>query len=310
MTVVTGVLIDGPAPSPPAFTLTGAAQVEDLPGDNDHALMGVAVRSYPCGPAHVWDWLNHTGNKVTLTSTPNPTFRGFTVYLREECNTRGLSGAAYADRVKTLFPAVENYAVEREFWTGEILNAVGNPTPTPVLASEIPVPGGADSTMFPTASTAQTAVEGLALLEAAIATTGRQGMIHASPSLVTEWMARGGGNLISPDRGNPPKLRTQLGTIVVPGYGYQTAAGVFNGSTPIPPAGHAVPTGHQEWAFATGPVEIRRTPDIEMIPEATDDAIWQAMDRVNNLLAYEAARHYVFDWDACFKAAVLIDRAT
>lgn len=299
-----GVLIDAPAPRPPLYTLIGAATVVPMT-DDEHYLMGVALRGYACGPSHAWDDWHKVGaagetTKITITSVPTPAFQGFAVYLREECNSRGLDGVAYADRIERVFPAVEAYAVEREFWTGGLLAT------QPHLAGPIPV-GGPDITVFPHADVAQTAVEGLAALEGSIAQTGRAGIIHAAPSLVTYWKNK---QLVEKANTTPPTLQTINGTVVVPGYGYESAAGVMNGSTPVPPATHAAPTGTQEWAFATGQIEVRRSPNIEMIPEATDEALWQAVDRANNLLAYEALRYYVVDWDACFKAAVLIDRAT
>lgn len=300
-----GVLIDGPAPRPPMFTLIGAAQVVDM-GEDEHANLGVAVRSYPCGVAHAWDGWAHQGadgetQKILGGALANPTFRGFAVYLAQQCNTRGVGGAQFADRVQRVFPAVEAYAVEREFWTGALIPANLS------LTSVMPV-GGPDVTIYPHASTAVTVIEGIASLEAAIATTGKAGIIHTTPAAITKAASIGG--LISKVNSNPPTLQTINGTTIVPGYGYQTVAGVFNGSTPVPPAGHTAPTGTQEWMIATGPVEIRRSPDIEVIPDPTDESVWQAIDRPNNQITYEALRYYVVDWDACFKAAVLIDRAT
>ena len=163
------------------------------------------------------------------------------------------------------------------------------------------------SSDLPSGSTAQPLLEGVAQLEAAIATTGRAGLIHLSPSALTRLVHTGSGVVNTTRSG---VLQTLLGTTLVPGYGYQTAAGVFNGSTPVPPVAHTPPTGTQEWMFATGPVEIRRSANIEIIPEPTAEALWEAIDRTNNLITYEAVRHYVLSWDACFKAAVKVDRAT
>jgi hypothetical protein len=287
------------------FTLLGAAQVVPM-GEDEHYAIGVALRSYPCGPAHAWDGWNHVGadgetQKIISGALTNPAFRGFAAYMVEQCNTRGTGGAQFADRVAQTFPAVEAYAVEREFWSGHLLGA-GQPS----LAGAIPV-GGPDITIFPHASTAVSAVEGVAALEAAIATTGRAGIIHTTPAAVTKIAATGG--LLSKVNSNPPTLQTINGTTVVPGYGYQEVAGVISGSTPVPPAGHTAPTGTQEWMIATGQVEVRRSANIEITPDPTDDALWQTIDRPNNLITYEAIRYYVVDWDACFKAAVLIDRA-
>jgi hypothetical protein len=304
--VATGILIDAPAPRPPLYTLIGAAEVVPL-DEPEHDVMGVQVRGYPCDVSHAWDWLNHTGNKVVAGAQANPSFRGVTIYMVDTCNTRGVSPDVFRQRAADLFAAVEAYGVEREFWTGEILNAGGAPSGTPSLVSEIPVPGATDATVFPAANAVQTLIEGVALLEAAIAATGRRGMIHMSPTAFTH-LVRSGTGVVSQARQNPAQLQTMLGTILVPGYGYQKAATVFEGSTPVAPVGHPLPTGTQEWMFATGLVQIRRGPEIEITP--APDQLDQAIDRVNNLLTYEVSRPYVWDWDACFKAAVLVDRAT
>lgn len=304
MPTLTGILVDAPLPRPPLFNLVDAAQAVTTTQD-EHYLMGLAVRSYPCTLPGLWDWRAETGQKAYATTTPNPAFRGFEVVLAEQCNARGLTPVEYANRIARLFPAVEAYGVEVAFYTG--LTITGGSVVNPGLATEIPVPGGTDETIFPEGDTAVGAIEGLANLEAAIASTGRQGFVHCSPALATWWSHH---QLLERLSTTPPTLSTRNGTVVIPGYGYQGLSGPWNGSTPVTPAGRTAAAGTQEWAFATGPIEVRRTSDIEMIPDATDDDVWMALDRTNNLLAYEAKRAYVYDWDACFKAAVKIDRTT
>lgn len=301
--VATGILVDAPLPQSPLFRLIDAATVVPT-GADEHFLNGVAVRSWPCWGAQTWEWCNHTGNKNVGGALANPTFVGFTVYVGEQCNARGINPDEFRDRAATILGAIESYAVEREFWTGATSGSPG-------LATEVPVVGGADGTIYPSASTAVGAVEGLAQLEAAIATTGRRGLIHASPSLLTAWRSH---QLIERITNvTPPQLQTINGTIVISGTGYQEVSGVFDiesgsaATTPVPPPGHTAPTGTQEWAFATvGAIEVRRSSGVDLIPED----VAMALDRTTNLLTYYAERHYVLNWDACFKAAVKIDRAT
>lgn len=298
-----GILLDSPLPQPPLFTLMGAATVVPM-GADEHFLEGIAARSWPCWGAQTWEWCNHTGNKNIGGALANPTFVGFTAYVGEQCNARGIAPDEFRDRAATILNVVESYAIEREFYTGATSGSPG-------LATAVPVPGGTDATIYPSASTAQTAVEGLAQLEAAIATTGRRGFIHASPSLVTAWRSK---HLIERVTSTTPsQLQTVLGSIVVPGSGYQEVASLMNieagsaATTPVPPVAHTAPTGAQEWAYATaGPIEVRRSNGLDLIPETPAEAL----DRTTNLLTYYAERHYVLNWDACFKAAVKIDRTT
>jgi hypothetical protein len=301
--VGTGILLDAPLPQAPLFRLLDAATIVPM-GADEHFLNGIAVRSWPCWGAQTWEWCNHTGNKNTGGVLANPSFVGFTAYVGETCNARGITPDEFRDRAATILNVIESYALEREMWTGATSGSPG-------LAPAVPVPGGTDATLYPSASTAVGVVEGLAQLEAAIATTGRRGLIHVSPAMATamrKWQL-----IERVTSTTPPQLQTIVGSIVIPGTGYQEVSGVLNiepgsaATTPIPPVGHTLPTGTQEWAFATaGPIEVRRSNGLDLIP----NDVAQALDRVNDTLTYYAERHYVLNWDACFKAAVKIDRAT
>ena len=96
-------------------------------------------------------------------------------------------------------------------------------------------------------------------------------------------------------------MRTRLGTLVAVGAGY---IGVV-------PDGEAALAADQEWAFATGFVQVRRG-ELFVNPAVYS----QAIDRAFNEVTYYAERNYLLSWvgrqdgsDANhIQAGVLIDR--
>ena len=109
-------------------------------------------------------------------------------------------------------------------------------------------------------------------------------MIHATPATIG-----GVPSLSFPEDG----MRTNNGTRVVSGDGYQ---GV---DTPF----LAAPAATQDWAFATGPVEVRLGP-LEMT-SARD-----TLDRSDNTVVFRAERYVLATWDTALQSAVLVAWAT
>ena len=114
-------------------------------------------------------------------------------------------------------------------------------------------------------------------------------MIHATAGTVTGWESLG----FTLDRVNNVLVTRGCGTPIVVGTGYA-------GSHPV---GSSVPTAKQAWAYATGPVDVRRGDVIVNPPE-----IKQALDRTTNEITYRVERDYLVDWDTVLQAAVLVDR--
>jgi hypothetical protein len=127
---------------------------------------------------------------------------------------------------------------------------------------------------------------GLSLLEKAIGQTGRSGLIHAPPEIVSAWSFDGGIQTDGID------METWLGTSIAVGGGYIGAEANFI----APGAGNA-------WAFATGPVEIRMS-DIQLVGP---DGLVSSMDVLTNLVEFRSERYVLAVWDTCLQSAVLID---
>jgi hypothetical protein len=285
--------IDGPPPQPRPFGILSVARViDDLDEQGvERFANGVEVYPFPAGPANAWD-ANASGSLFVSKEAGDPVdlpvFGPLTVYLGETCSSVGIFGRGISNeeaqdrfvaRAEAALAAVEGAAYEREFMDGAILG--GNPH----LAD-----GNAD--VLTTGTTSP--MNGLALLENAIGETGKAGVIHVSPGLVVSLSDR---NLIRVvDRGGAgtPQLQTFNGTPIVAGAGY---VGVST------PDGESAATGTVEYIYATGPIEIRRTPVIVLPSELS-----QALVRGTNLVEYVVERYAVVDWDVQLQAVAKVDR--
>lgn len=274
----------GPPPEKPFATLLDVARIVDEA--DEHWLNGVKVYPFPDDLPHTHDPCasGSSRSKIAGTSVPLPEFGGFAVYLQEVCSALGIWGGGLSDaeaqdrfvaRATAAFTATEAWAVEREFMAGA---ALGN---NPHLAD--------GNGSFPVGNTAQSVMDAFAILEDEIAKTGRRGVIHCTPGMLTK---AGQQFLVVDARLN--ELVTINGTRVVPGYGY---VGLTQ------PAGHTAPTAKQGWIYATGPIDVRRTA-IEIVP----GNVAAALDRAQNTITYLVERGYVVDWDTVLQAAVLADR--
>lgn len=265
------VVVDGPLPVAPRFRLLDVATQQTVA--EPHWQAGVNVWPYPPDLPGLWDTCDHgpTDTKNEGGEIPLPSFSAFTVYLPVTCSSFALGGASDELRARaiTAFDAVASYGVEQQFSQG-----VANPL-SPYLAD-----ANAD------VLAAGDPVESLALLETAIAGTGRAGVLHATPAVATFWAA---DSLVEVQQG---QLRTiGAGTPVVVGQGYIGAD-----------AGAGTPTpGVSEFAFATGPVRYMQS-------EVFVTTLVESMDRSNNTITFRAERQFVAWWDTVLQAAVLVSR--
>lgn len=274
------VRIDGPLPVAPRYSLLNTATV--VVEDDERWGNGAQVYSYPTDPGYSHDPCS-TGSfrtKHAAAAPPLPTFESFTAYLPETCtSSRIVSQEAFTARAQLAFAAVESAIYENVLATGGALNGSGQP-----------YMGDANLTVL-NAGAATSPMEALALLEEAIGVTRRQGLIHATPDTIIAWTFPGP----SIDReGN--HLETRNGTNVVSGDGYINA---------LPDTHAGAITSRQAWAFATGPVEIRREARIRILP----DMLSQALDRSENIVTYLAERDALVTWDTALQVGVLVDRS-
>lgn len=269
-------VLDGPIPVPPRYSLLVNAQlIDDL---DYHWMAGGAVYGWPQledGAAHNPCLGGTYEEKIEGGIHASPEFGAFTVYVAETCTARGIGDEeAFSARAVTALNGLEAALVEHEFWSGDAMPA------NPYLA---------DATLPNYASLGSLKpLEALARLENAIGETGKMGLIHTDPGTATAWAS---GCMVERDGAYLRAIAT--GTPIVVGYGNVGAH----------PDGTAAPATTAGYAWATGPVQIRRS-GIELLP----GTLAAALDRQTNVVTYRAERHYLVDWDTELQAAVLVDR--
>lgn len=264
------VIDDGHVPEPPPHSLLLTPGVRKEPGD-PHWLSGAAVYPYPGSVPGEWDpCLTGTfREKDEGEPLESQYFASFVAYLPITCSAMSIGDPEeFAGRAEIAMDAVQSFSIERQLSQG-----TGVAT-NPFLAD-------ANHTLTDAVATAQTPEVALAFLEDVIGETGKQGMIHATPPVVSRWFDQ--------DRLDLP-LVTVNGTRVVSGGGYKGAT----------PSGRAAATAGESWVYATGPVEVR-------VGEVAVLDIKEVLDRSNNDVTFRAERYALVTWDGQLQAAVLVD---
>src|SRR4051812_30944246 len=215
--------VDGPLPLRPLYGLLMAAEapaagvtfVPDADGEGVERWMnGVEVFPYPPTNGEAWD-ANSVGTDRTKSDGDSvsdfPIFGPMVAYVAESCSSYKVwNQAEYQQRAFAAFNAVESGIVAGEFMRGSAIT--GNPH----LADG----NGA----FPNADAATSIRDGIALLEQEIADSGRMGLIHVSPAVLSSFREPWA---IDKSTG---VIRTLNGVVVIPDFGYSHSA---------TPTGHA-----------------------------------------------------------------------
>lgn len=285
--------IDGPLPVRPPYGLLQAAEAANsavkVITDTDRQgverwVGGVEVFPYPPGPARTFNTCQpgsgtDTNSKSEGTAVATSQFGSMAVYLGVNCTAAKVwDQAEFQDRARLSFEAVESAGVAHEFLTGDDL------TLNPHLSD--------GSGTFPNGDTVTSALNGVALLEEEIAASGKMGVIHMPPQVLTVLASKGMGF----DRSSGV-WRTPNGNVIVPDAGYIARA--------RPKPSHASADATQDWIYATGPIEVRRS-QLFVNPERVDEAV----DRGINKIVYRVERYYLVTWDTEVHAAVRVDRCT
>ena len=263
------VTIDDLRPEPPPHSLVNTPGVLQDTGDA-RWLNGVSVYPYPPIVPGLWDPCSagtfrtkDEGEDISI-----PVFASFVIVLPITCSAMSIGDPEdFANRAEIAMEAVESFAIEEQLsqGTGIITN--------PYLADANANVLAAGAAVAPAAA--------LSYLEDAIGATGKRGMIHATPSVVSQWFDQ--------NRSVGP-LITANGNTVVSGGGYIGADAV----------GEASAAAGQSWVYATGLVEVYRAPVV--VPD-----ISEVLDRSNNDVTFRAERYALVVWDTQLQAAILVD---
>ncbi len=231
--------------------------------------------------------------QAAMTPNVTQTNRGatsFAVYAEFDCAAVGLADAATV--AQQSLEKVEQYQVEKAFWTGvagKTSGGVSQVTVFPHLAANATVLDPTDNRIT-LQSAATVAVTGsgddtawmLGQLEANVAACYHgQAVIHiptvALPTFAAAMCIREGAN---------GQLYTPRGNLIVVGDGYPGTG----------PDGAAAPAG-STWIYATGAMFGYRS-DVFMPPAAPD-----SFDRIENTYRLIAQRTYVIGFECCLMAA-------
>ena len=274
--------LDGPLPVARRHSLLKTPGVV-IEGGSSRWTNGVNVIGYPDGPPKLWEPCS-TGTfrvKEDGEEAPQDRFDPIAVYFPLPCSTFGMGDYdLFARRAELALDATLSHGVEQGLGGGVILSN----NPSFGDTNLVPLAGGA----------AVSPAVGLRYLENAIGSeTGRQGMIHATPAVVTAW---GYGSEFTLEQGSireqPSEsvLRTRAGTPVVSGSGY----------IGIDPVDEDSPGANRDWVFATGLVEVR-------VATAVSTEVDQTVDRSDNSVVVRAERYVLAEWDTALQVGVLID---
>lgn len=225
---------------------------------------------------------DYDGNQTNVSYYP------YIVEVPYTCSTWGFQENDYEGRALRQLEAGLSKAIEREFWTGEKNPANMNLTFwTPNDDTHVLNPGGAAAPVAVDPATA------LVLLEAALGSCygGTAGMLHATTATAERWS---GAYFIDADEEFEDRmLRTRSREdIVIVGAGYPGTG----------PFGQPDPADGTQWAFATGPVDVRLGE-----PMIYPETMAEALDRATNTVTFRGERVAAANWDGCCSFAVLVD---
>lgn len=271
------IYIDGPVPVAPSRGLLSAATI--VPTGSDRFGVGGAVWPYPPDLPDSYAPCS-TGTYRTKADGSGwelPVFNAFTLYIPITCSTVTAHSPGFADRAALAFAARESWGLAHELATGrsDTLNPHLTDSNLTILNS----------------GTAVAPDVALSYLEDAIGNTGQGGLIHLTPATGAAMNGSGGYQL---DMYQGRMLTTANGTPVALDGGY-----IDTHPESVP----HVPAVGTAWAYATGPVQIRMSADIEILA----DDIAQSMDRAQNEVTFRAERDYLVTWDTQLQVAVLVD---
>lgn len=262
--------IDGPLP------LVRPHRLLSLPGvlvndGSDRWMNGVNVYPFPEETPALWEPCSSGTyrDKSEGAGVDRPRFDAFGLYIPITCSALSIGDwREFASRAEKVLDATISHGIEEALSQG-------------VDTSSNPYLGDAGVTVL--GGGAVSAAVGLAYLEDAIGATGRGGILHATPSVITAW-----GELLDEVDG---VLLTKNGTPVAAGSGYIGATA--NGSSPA--AG-------QSYAFASGPVQVRMSETQLVAPDING-----TLDTSTNDVTFRAERYALATWDTALQSAVLID---
>lgn len=277
-------VVPPPVKRPPVISLLSSAV--DISDDNPD---GRWQNGFTFDPEHCGDVIQivdpcDSETKTTTSDEADVDYEPFDLVANYTCSPFDHNLREWRARAERNLRACMAFGIEDELWTGT--KAQEESWPNRFLAD-------VNNVDILTESGPVGLTHGLACLEQALGdcNCGQPGMIHATRQVVTHWM---GLDLIRRVEQPRPHLETILGTVVVPGAGY-------DGSDPD---GQPAIDG-RVWAYATGMVHVLLGP-VRVIPDSFKDAL----DRTDNTATFFAEASAAAFWDGCCHFGVRLDVTT
>lgn len=281
-----------PVPAPPAEAPRFGLLASVDPNPDNSAFRwqtGITYAPEGCSDGEVLTDLCDPADLASQTKPDTVTWYPYTLKVEETCTVASSASndeaiAETRARVERLLNQSTETLIGSELWSG----AYAQSGTIPGTATDLPNVWLADvaNVDILTESGPVGFVHALACLEQYLADNngGKQGMIHATPQIVTHWesfrLLRREGN----------RILTFKDTIVVPSPGYA-------GTSPDGTIGD-----NNIWAYATDKIRIwlERDPRITAFPSIS------SIDRLQNTTTIVAQRLALAEWERCRHAGVRI----
>lgn len=282
ITASAGITLDlnGPVPQPYPHGILSipGVNLSNAEGREPRWLHGVHVDGSLMAMPDFWDPCSVGTFREKADGEPGsmPRFDAFGMFIAHTCSSFGMGEwEDFKQKARATLDATAQWAVEHVLAYGVTLSTNTNPF---FGDTNVNVLGGA----------AVGPDTGLSWLEKAIGDSGRAGLIHAPPQVAVRWDLRLRNGV----------MVTMAGTTVVIGGGYSEA-----------PADGSAPASGQDYAFATGPVQVRIS-DVNFAEELNG-----SLDTTTNEVTYRAEKFALATWeglpqadpDILQAAAVLVD---
>jgi hypothetical protein len=275
-------VVGGPVPEAPRHSLLatpGVRLASAPPGvDGDRFPAAAEVLLYPSWMPD--DWVECTEGTARVKGEGgdlvDPRFQSFAVYEPIGCSFRGqFQYDEMLDYAIAVLEATMSWRIERNLAHG--LFGVDQPY-------------FADGNRVDLTPSTGAVRPGLALsiLDQALGTTGRVGMIHATPAIVDALGA------IPVGSGEAPTvLESANGTPIVSGGGYIDPDKVFDGSADVDTV---------DWMYATGKVHVYVRPGAPFVPN-----LEETLEREDNDFVVRPERFVFAYWDNTVQYGVQVD---
>lgn len=298
-TVGPGMVVDAVPLAPPRVSLLTSVDVTTQGSEQDWA-NGLRFLPENCDPpSNPYWWACPEGAGAVPGFTKDidapesiVTYRPFDIWVGFRCGNQSVRNNDYVARADRAMEAFQSYLVARELWTGAYV-ATPSGFPNDFLENSPTLLNGGAATGY---------VAALAELEQALSTcaVGQVGVIHAQPRTVTYWVENG---LVAPEP-NGRRLRTVLGTIVVPDAGYD-GGGSAQGAGDLGDA----------YAYGTGMVRVWLGPVRRLLDESGEPGEMHGLnpaeiERTQNTVRVRVERTVAAWWDECCQVGVRVNHTS